>query len=120
MKLVLQKDQKKGLTGKVAFSIRAKAELTDEETSNIAKYKVGKTILYTNLSDRGKGVLGMISRAALGLEITINDLVKGKMIECKDIYEMLALEDQMKEACKNFKQILNIMATFGGEEVLEF
>ncbi|SDP80698.1 hypothetical protein [Desulforhopalus singaporensis] len=120
MKLILQKDQKKGLTGKLKFIMEAKAELTDEESANLSKYKMGKAMLYTNLEKRGSGVLGMISRAAMGIEITVDDLVKGKRVECNDIMEMLALKDQMEEACKNFKMILDTMATFGGEEVIEY
>ncbi len=120
MKLILVKDQKKGFTGKVSFSMSAKVEISEEEKANISRYKMGKTMIYTNLTERGKGVLGLISRAAMGIEITIDDLVKGKTVECKDIFEMIALEDQMKEACQNFKLILSTMASFGGEEIIEF
>lgn len=120
MKLVLQKDQKKGFTGKVTFSLSAKAELTSEESSNLSNYKMGKTMLYSNMNERGSGLMGMVSRAAMGIEITVDDLVQGKTVECKDIIQMIALEDQMKEACKNFKMVLDTMATFGGEEIVEF
>ncbi len=121
MKLLISRDQKKGLLGgKMKFILKARAEVTDEEKDNIAKYKMGNTLLYTNLEDRGSGLLGMLSRAAMAIEIKVDDLVKGKQVECKDIIEMLALEEQVKEACNNFKNVLEAAASFGGEEIVEF
>lgn len=119
MKLILQRDQKKSMTGR-KFVLTATAELSDLEKDNLSKYKMGKTILYTNMDNKGSGLVGMLSRAAIGIEITINDLIEGKRVECKDIMEMLAIEEQIKVACENFKIILDTMANFGGEEVLEF
>ncbi len=119
MKLILQKDQKGGF-GKNTYILEAKAELTAEEQKNVDKYKVGKTLLYTNLADRGSGVLGAVSRKLTGTEITIDDLVRGKKIELKDIYEIIDLEDQVKEACQQFKLVLETMASFGGDEIIEY
>ena len=48
----------------------------------------------------------------------MDDLTSGKRIECKDILEMLAVEDQIKEAAVTFRQVLSAAAHFGGEEVL--
>jgi hypothetical protein len=120
MKLVLNRDQKKSLTGKAKFKLDAVAELTPNEKRNIDKYKMGKTLLYTNLENRGKGLLGVISRAAMGIEITVDDLVSGKTVECKDILEMIALEGQVAEACESFKLMLDTAANFGGSVTLEF
>jgi hypothetical protein len=33
---------------------------------------------------------------------------------------LLHVEDEIKKACKNFKMFLIVMASFGGEEVLEY
>jgi hypothetical protein len=119
MKLVLQKNQKSGFT-KIIYVLEAKVELTDDEKKNIQKYKIGKTLLFTNMADRGSGVAGMVSRALMGIEITVNDLVNGKKIEVKDFFQMFTMEDQIKEACKNFKAILDAMASFGGDEIIEY
>lgn len=118
MKLSLRRDQKSGF-GKPTFVLVARAEVSDEEKSHISKYKLGKTMLYTNMEDRGQGLLGALSRYAMGIEITVDDLVSGKKVECKEILEMLALEDQVKEACRNFKNVLDAASQFGGEEVLD-
>lgn len=119
MKLILLRDQKSGFTGSTTFSITVQAEITEEEREHIARYKMGKTLLYTNMEDRGSGVLGAVSRKMIGTEITIDDLVKGKTVEYKDILEMIAFEKQVIVASEVFKEILDAMATFGGEDVIE-
>ena len=119
MKLVLQKNQRSGLT-KPVYILEAKAELTDEELNNVKKYKVGKVFLYTNLIDRGSGLAGLISRKLTGIEITVNDLVKGKKIEVKDFFQMIDMEEQIKDASKNLKIVLDAMAGFGGDEIIEY
>ncbi len=121
MKLVIVRDQvSKGIMSKkVNFSITAKVEVTDEERANITKYKLGNTLLYTNMVDRGSGVLGAISRKAMAVEFSINSLIDGKTIESTDIGEILDLEDTIIGVAKNFKQILEASANFGNETVID-
>ena len=124
MKLLLRRDQKSSLMGKVVFILEVRAELTDEEESNITKYKLGETMLYTKMemTDRGSGLLGLASRLAfkmVNISVTVNDLANGKRVECKDIVEMLAVEDQIKEAATTFRAVLGAAASFGGEEIIE-
>lgn len=126
MKLLLRRDQKSGMlgVGKVAFTLAVRAELTEEEKSNIKKYKLGETVLYerSTMTDRGSGLLGLASRVAfkmMNLSISVNDLTSGKQVDCKDIMEMLAVEEQIKEAAQTFKAVLTAAAQFGGEEVIE-
>jgi len=127
MKILLRRDQKAGMMGmgKISFILDVRAELTDEEQKNIKKYKLGDTMLYERdkLITSGSGLLGMASRfaiKAMNITVSVDDLSKGKQIECKDIVEMLAVEDQLKEACQTFKAVLTAAARFGGEEVLEY
>ena len=123
MKLLLRRDQKSGLMGGVTFTLDVRAELTDEETSNIRKYKLGKTVLYTRgeITDPGKGLLGLASRLAfkaMNISVSVDDLLGGKRVDCKDVVEMLAVEEQIKEASQTFKAVLDAAAHFGGEEVI--
>ena len=123
MKLLLRRDQKSGLIGKVTFTLTVRAELTDEEKSNIKKYKLGDTMLYerATLTEKGSGLLGVASRLAfkmMNISVSVADLADGKKIDCKDIVEMLAVEDQIKEAAQTFKNVLQAASTFGGEEVI--
>jgi len=126
MKLLLRRDQRTGglISKSVTFTLDVRAELTPDEIANITKYKLGDTMLYERnpLIDKGSGLLGLASRAvhkALNLSISVNDLVNGKRVECKDIVEMIAVEDQLKEAAEMFKSVLTTAAGFGGEQVLE-
>ena len=124
MKLVLRRDQKSGITGKITFILEVRAEITDDEKAAIQKYKLGPTMLYqkNELADRGSGLLGMASRMAfhaMNITISVNDLANGKRVECKDILEMLGAEEQIKEACQTFKDVLAACTQFGGEEVIE-
>ena len=54
------------------------------------------------------------------LRYTINDLLNGVRDKCKDITVLLNNEEVYKEACEHFKTLLEVMASFGGEEVIEF
>lgn len=124
MKLLLRREQKSGFTGKVTFALAVRAELTEEEKSNIKKYKLAETMLYERdkMGDGGSGLLGLASRMAfkmVNISVSVKDLADGKTIEVKDIVEMLAVEDQIKEACQTFKAVLTAAAHFGGEEVIE-
>jgi len=124
VKLLLRRDQKSGLIGKVTFTLTVRAELTDEEKSNIEKYKLGQTMLYERMTmtDKGSGLLGVASRLAfkmMNISVSVDDLSDGKKIDCKDIVEMLAVEDQIREAAQTFKNVLHAATTFGGEEVIQ-
>jgi hypothetical protein len=109
--------------GKPTFSIEVRADISATERGHIDKYKLGKTILYeSHTVEGGFGLLGIASRAAINairISVTIADLVDGKRVECKDIVEMIAIEEQVKAAAREFKVVLDTAAQFGGEEVLE-
>lgn len=125
MKLLLRRDQRSAIIGsKPVFVLNVRADISTAEQADIAKYKLGDTELYAShtLVDRGSGLLGVATRfahKAMTINVTVKDLTGGKKIECKDIVEMLAVEDQIREAAKTFSQVLAAAAQFGGEEVVE-
>ena len=124
MFLVLRRDQRKSLMGKVVFQLDVQAEIAPEELECIARYRLADTVLYTKaeLTDRGSGLLGLASRLAfkaMNISVNVRELVQGKRIECKDILEMLAVEGQIREAAQTFKAVLNAATQFGGEEAIE-
>ena len=78
-------------------------------------------MLFTNMEYRGKGIVGWLTRTAMGgIEIKIDDLVHGKEIDCKDIGQMISVEENLTEDCENFKRMLDTAAQFGGEQVIDF
>jgi hypothetical protein len=123
MKLLLRRNQNAGMFGKITFVLDARAEISAEERAAIDKYKLGGELLYVKNKDvpRDEGIkqLGkLLVFHALNLTISVNDLVNGKRIDCKDIWEMLAAEDQLKEAAIGFGRILEAARHFGGEQVI--
>jgi hypothetical protein len=125
MKLLLRRDQKSGMLSRaITFTLDVRADLTSEESESVKKYKLGETMLYerATMTDPGKGLLGLASRLAfkaMNISVKVEDLVSGKRIDCKDIVEMLAVEEQIKEAVQTFKNVLEAARTFGGETVVE-
>lgn len=66
---------------------------------------------------------GLASAAmmALSLRVTIDSLVAGQHIECKELDELLGAEGAIRNACGNLKAYLETALTFDGrEEVVEF
>lgn len=127
MKLLLHRNQQqKGvLSKKIAFSLRAKAQLTDEENACIERYNIGGETLYdpkmVNPERHHESALAsVLSSNRLNRSITVYSLIHGVEIECKDILEMRAFEEHLKHACTLFKEMLDSAAQFDGEEVIEF
>lgn len=139
------------LGGKIFFSLTARAELSPDEQALVAKYKLGTIVVYDSearkkhsegayahfgeataatgydgaaarktLWSNARGLASM-AMAALTLRVTVDSLVEGQFIECKDMGELLGAESAIVEACKNLKAFLDTATTFDGrEEVLEF
>ena len=114
MKLIIKRDQKeqKGVFGGhkgMNFLLSCRVDLTPEEQELISRYKVEEyTLTYKTVGDT----------QVPGLKI--GDLVRGTSYEVKDVTTLLNNEEVIKGACKDFKTLLLVMASFGGEEVIEF
>jgi hypothetical protein len=125
MKLLLKRGQRDGMLGKVIFTLEMRAEVSDAELGYIQRYKLGKETLYSrdakpNVDPNTWAGVGKLWLAhALNITVSVNDLVNGKRIECKDILEMLAAEEQIREAASAFAKVLLCAAHFGGEEVID-
>ncbi|MFH1035885.1 MAG: hypothetical protein V1806_15365 [Pseudomonadota bacterium] len=115
MKLIIERNQrdKKGLLGGhkgVAFSLSCKVELTSEEKSLVERYKAsGHALTYRSASD-GTRLPGQ----------TVGGLMDGVYQEMDDVGTLLNNEQVIKGACQDFKNLLEVMKTFGGQEVIEF
>ena len=58
---------------------------------------------------------------ALTLRVTVDSLMSGQHIECKDLDELIGAEAAIRDACENIKAYLETAVTFDGrEEVVEF
>ena len=126
MQLIIRRDQRKGLLrGTATFTLEARAQVSEEEMARIQKYRMGSTILYEKryeIEREGSGFLGVISLwwiRSKEFSLNINDLVRGKRVDCKDIVEMLTMEDDIRQACDTFKRVLDAATHFGGEEIVK-
>ena len=124
MRLLLRRDQRSGMMGKVTFTLTVRADISAAERAAITKYKLGDTMLYARdrprLEEESlKGAAAFFLKHALNMTLQVKDLADGKTIECKGILEMLAAEEQVKEAAVAFSQMLQAAMHFGGEEVVE-
>lgn len=130
MKLRLNKSQRSTgvMSKKVLFSLGAQVDLTAQEQEYVTKYKMGNEVIYNK--DRvnpemhdyksGKGIMRNLSAIAMNINLTVNDLVGGRTIECKDISEILDAEASVKSACSGLKNLLEACAGFEGEEIIEY
>lgn len=122
MRLLFRRDQRSGmLGGKPVFTLDVRADLSAEERSAIKRYGLGPSTLFQRLDEKDmpEGFLAKGAFFARQLEVHVRDLEEGFHFECKDIAEMLVVEDQLKAAAETFVKILKAAASFGGEQVVE-
>lgn len=147
MQLKLKRSQRAGgmLGGKIIFGLDARADLTADEQGLVKKYALGKLVVYDSEARKKsaeaayghfdeaansslgrslwKNARGIASAAmmAMTLRVTVDSLVGGQHIECKDLDELLGAEAVILDACKSLKAYLETALTFDGrEEVFEF
>ena len=137
MQLSLRRTQRDaGMLGnKVVFALDARIYPTAEEQALIKRYKLGKEMIYSSEQAQkhaasaqaaaDRGTWGGLAKAALNagmsalsLKCTIESLVAGQRIECKDLPELIAAEDAIVQACTNAKSYLDTALTFDGRELV--
>ena len=116
MKLTIKRNQAdvKGLFGGhkgVNFELYSKVEISKEERELIQHYKVESHHLaeYEISTKKGTEID----------YITVGNLINGNTIVLSSVSRLLNLEDKIKEGCQDLKNLLLVMASFGGEEVFE-
>ena len=115
MKLIIKRDQKAqtGLLGGhkgMTFLLTTRVELTPHEQELVNRYKAEDYQLTEATMVGSKVVPG----------VTVRSLMHGVNKEAKEIGTIVKTEEEIKGNCKALKQLLALMATFGGEEVVEF
>ena len=115
MKLYIKREQfaDTGLFGGhkgMKFQLFYRLEVTPEEKALVSKYKFEAYPLTQIRDNEGKQIT----------EITVGSLMNGGEVIVKDITVLLNNEKILKDACENFKTLLEVTATFGGVEVYEF
>lgn len=122
MKLVLSKKQeKKGMMSKkLVYSLTIKADLTEDERSNLGTYEMFETVLYSDVEgDPSSSAWKALKTIATATVIKVSDLSFGRTIECQSFMEIMAIEQQVISACNNLKNLLEAMSNFHGEQIIE-
>jgi len=109
MKLIIQRDQadKKNFFGMhkgVKFSLAYKVMLTEKEMKLVRHYRVGDEVLHTTKNGR---------------DITIKDLMTGQQLIAEDIKILFEMESMVRGVAQSFRNYLDVLESFGGEEVIE-
>lgn len=117
MQLTIKRNQAdvKGLFGGhkgVNFSLYGQCTVSAEERALIEKYKIGDYEL-ASYQMKVKG------QQPIEVSITVSNIISGKSVQTGDIKTLLELEDAMKNGCTNMKTLLEVMASFGGEQVID-
>ena len=127
IKIKIRRSQGRSMWGKVVFKVHFIAELSPDAHDAVRHYGFGKAVLYQKPLEYKFSIrtLVLIWRAFwLWLtrsrwQITVNDLVRGRSVSCKDIINMIDTEDDIREAAEIFAKVLRSASWFGGEEVVE-
>jgi hypothetical protein len=113
MKLILMKNQAKGLLGATSFEVKSQVELTADEQKLIQHYGLNNAVLFS------KKVTFFGQTTDRAIEVRVRDILGGEGFKCKDLEEVIAYSDSIKSACHTLKGYLEVAATFGGKEVFE-
>jgi len=96
----------------MSFSLSCQVEISSSDKELIDKYKVRDYVL----AYREENIDGRVLNVPV---VTVNDLVNGYSVTLGDVGELLKREKIIKTTCKKFVNLLLVMASFGGEEVID-
>lgn len=139
--LKLKRSQRLSVFGRPIFILDARADVSPEVWALIAKYRLGKLVVfdsrarkhnaetaYAHFTDAsavqslGRSLwanargIASAAKMAFSLRITVNSLISGRHIECKDLGELLSAEGAMDDACKNLRSYIDTALSFNGSE----
>ena len=133
MELKITRSQKKAgmISKEIVFILDVKSQLTEEEKFAVQEYGLGKMVIYNSESSRkhldnigGGGLLKAATSLAMSkmsLNISIDSLMQGKVVECKSLDEVMSAEEAIREACENMKSYIKVASHFDGStETVEY
>lgn len=114
MQLRITKGQSKGMLGGVTFEVKAKVHLTPEEQKLVDHYNLSSEVLIR----RKLTIFGIETDQTV--EVTVRSLLQGDAFKAKNLGEVQAYSDAVKNACERLKTHLEVARNFGGEESYDF
>lgn len=130
MQLHLRREQKRSISGTVTYTLHLFVEMSEEAKHAIKYYGFGNEIIYTKKPViQAESLWAKLNPWKWAMHIAwwfltrklhsvrVKELVTGKTLKCKDIFEMVEIEDQIFQSMKNFGRIMYTASHFGGEEI---
>jgi len=114
MQLKLSKSQKSGVMGGGKLTLMAKVVTTPDEAEVINKFKMHKEIIWQ------KNPRDSIAPGFLGVKtMTVGSLINGETYTCKDIGQMIEMEEFIKTVATNLKGYVEAAKGFGGDVTID-
>lgn len=120
MKIALHRTQKSGLMGRTTYLLRVRAELTSDERDIINKNGLANELLvYHDKTADATSLASAIIKSMSDTELTVESFVRGTTFTCKNVAELLGIEDEIRQAGLNLRAYIESARQFGGEEVID-
>ena len=124
MKLVIKREKKSGFSGKSKYGLYVRADISEEEKTLIKENSLGKTlVVYHNKTGLSAfadfSFWSALWRMFFDTAMTVDTFVRGTTFKCKDVTELIRIEDEARGAALMLRTILEMAKTFGGEEVID-
>lgn len=130
MQLKIRRSQRGGGLGAAMLTLHVMVDLTEEERALFDRHKWWSMVVYSSSqADRNaermhaqdwKAFFAVLVDKFTKRFFTMRNLVSGEQIECRDLSEMLAAEQQIREACTNLKTYVELAKRFdGSEEIID-
>jgi len=111
MRLVIQRNQSKGMMGGVAFEVRSRLELTPEERTLVDHYGLNNEVI--TISNKKSLLTGQ------PVSVRVKNLVSGDVFKAKNLGEVKDYSDEIVETCQLLKVYMAEAKKFKGDEVIE-
>jgi len=127
MKLVLRREQRKNLIGRIVFNLDVRADMSGDEQDAIERYALGDMLLYEkySLEAKGRGIIGRfiailvrLAHNAINTSVKARDLIEGKRVQCGNIAEMVVIETEIRDEAATLGKLIKAAMSFGGEEAI--
>ena len=119
MKLVIKRTKKSGVTGKSKYELYVRADVTEEEAVLIRENSLGKdNVIYHDRTGDAEGFFAILMKMIKDTNMTVDTFVRGTTFACKDVRDLIAIEDDVRGASLFLRTLLEMAKNFGGEEVV--
>ncbi len=120
MKLVIKRTKKSGFSGKSKYELYVRADVTEEEATLIKENSLNKeSVAYHDKTGNAEGFFAILIKMMRDTNMTVDTFVRGTTFACKDVLELMEIEDNIRDSALSLRAILEIANKFGGEEVIE-